>query len=285
MVSVEQKREVVSVLRAQEVSERRSCQLSGISRCGVHYKSRKAVGDQQLGEALKAIADKHPRYGYRRATVVLGRSGEVVNHKRVARVWRKAGLSLPRRRPRKRYHKAQPVMINQATRPNEVWTYDFVHDWCVTGQRLKILTVVDEYTRECLATETRTSIKSSAVLAVLERLLLERGAPRFLRSDNGSEFIAGRVKGWLAQRQIKTLYIEPGSPWQNAKGESFNGRLRDECLNMEWFRSVREAQVVIEAWRKAYNAERPHSSLKYQTPMEFHAAYWQEERRMASLRI
>ncbi len=284
-MSVEQKRDVVAVLRTHEVSERRSCQLSGISRCGVHYKSRKANSDQRLGEALKAIAGKHPRYGYRRATVMLRRAGEVVNHKRVARVWRKDGLSLPRRRPRKRYHKAHRVMIEQATRPNEVWTYDFVHDWCVTGQKLKILTVVDEYTRECLATETRTSIKSSSVLAVLERLVSERGAPRFLRSDNGSEFVANRVKEWLARQQIKTLYIEPGSPWQNAVGESFNGRLRDECLNMEWFCNVREARVVIEAWRKAYNAERPHSSLQYQTPLEFHAAYWQEQVQLASMRI
>lgn len=184
MVSGAQKRDVVSILRTHRVSERRSCQLSGISRCGVHYKSRKAIGDERLGEALKAIANKHPRYGYRRATVMLRRAGEMVNHKRVARVWRKDGLSLPRHRPRRRYHKAHAVMINQASCPNEVWTYDFVHDWCVTGQKLKILTIADEYTRECLATETRTSIKSQAMLEVLQRLVSGRGAPRFLRSDN-----------------------------------------------------------------------------------------------------
>lgn len=154
----------------------------------------------------------------------------------------------------------------QATRPNQVWTYDFVHDWCANGQRLKILTVVDEFTRESLAIETLTSMKSQAVIEVLKRLHIQLGAPAYLRSDNGAEFTAKQVRDWLADNQIDTLYIEPGSPWQNAFDESFNGRLRDECLNAEWFGNPREAKVVIESWRRHYNEERPHSSLKYQTP-------------------
>ncbi len=148
-----------------------------------------------------------------------------------------------------------------------------------------MLTVVDEFTRESLCVETRTSIKSRAVVEVLERLTGERGAPTYLRSDNGSEFIAGRVRDWLATKQIATLYIERGSPWQNAFGESFNGRLRDECLNIEWFNNLREAKVVIEAWRQHYNEERPHSSLKYLTPVEFRLAYQQSPTSFAPARI
>jgi putative transposase len=245
----------------------------------------KARTDTELSDELCTIAAKHPRFGYRRAHALLKRAGQQLNHKRVARAWRLTGLSLPRRRPRRRY-KAEPVKsLSQATRPNEVWTYDFVHDWCANGQRLKMLTVVDEFTRESLTIETRTSIKSRAVVEVLEHLTNERGAPTYLRSDNGPEFIAVRVRGWLATKQIGTLYIKPGSPWQNARGESFNGRLRDECLNVEWFNNLREAKVVIESWRQHYNEERPHSSLKYQTPVEFRLAYQQSQSSCAPTRI
>lgn len=242
--------------------------------------------DAKLGDELKLIAAKHLRFGYRRAYAMLRREGQRINHKRVARVWRLTGLTLPHRRPRKR-RKAELVTlaVNAATRPNEVWTYDFVHDWCASGQKLKLLTVVDEFTRESLCIETRTSIKSQAVIAVLNRLVKERGAPTYLRSDNGPEFVAGRVKRWLAGADIQTLYIKPGSPWQNAFGESFNGRLRDECLNVEWFTNLAEAKVVVEAWRRRYNEERPHSSLKYQTPVEFRLAYRQDSLSLATMRI
>ncbi len=217
---------------------------------------------------------------------MLRRAGQQINHKRVARVWRLNGLTLPHRRPRKR-RKAERVTlaVNCATRPNEVWTYDFVHDWCTAGQKLKLLTVVDEFTRESLCVETRTSIKSQTVIAVLNRLVGERGAPTYLRSDNGPEFVAKRVKGWLAGAGIQTLYIKPGSPWQNAFGESFNGRLRDECLNVEWFNNLAEAKVVVERWRRHYNEERPHSSLEYQTPIEFRLAYGQDLSSLATMRI
>ena len=161
----------------------------------------------------------------------------------------------------------------EATRPNQVWTYDFVHDACATGQRLKILTLTDEVTHESLGVEVATRMNAQQVIQVLERIIGVRGTPAYLRSDNGPECIAQAVQAWLTQRHIQTVYIEPGSPWQNAYGESFNGRLRDECLNMEWFRNLREAQVVIERWRRQYNEERPHSSLAYETPHAFRRAY------------
>lgn len=278
MVGAQARREAVKVLRAHHVSERRSCQLVPIARSSVRYEAT-APRDAELVAELRAIVAKHPRFGYRRAHALVRRAAghEVVNHKRVARLWRVAGLTLPRRRPRARCTIERIKQVTEATRPNEVWTYDFVHDWCANGQALKLLTIVDEFTRESLAIETRTSIKSHAVIEVLERLERERGAPAYLRSDNGAEFVANRVQEWLAANHITTLYIEPGSPWQNAFGESFNGRLRDECLNAEWFASAREAKVVIEGWRRHYNEERPHSSLNYRTPIEFRQAHEQSQ--------
>ncbi len=247
MVGAPARREAIAMLCAHHISERRSCQLVQLTRSSARYIVQPRV-EVELADELRAIAAKHSRFGYRRAYVLLKRAGHAINHKRVARVWRISGLSLPRRRPRRRY-KAEPVSrISQATRPNEVWTYDFVHDWCANGQRLKLLTVIDEFTRESLTIETRTSIKSRAVIEVLERLTNERGAPAYLRSDNGPEFIAARVRDWLAFKEIGTLYIKPGSPWQNARGESFNGRLRDECLNTEGVNNLSEAKVIIESW-------------------------------------
>jgi len=254
------------------ISERRGCELAQVSRNATRYQALRPARDAALRAQLQAIAGRYPRWGSPRAQEVLRRKGEVVNHKRVERVWRQAGLSLPRYRPRRRVKAAAKAMITRATRPNEVWTYDFIFDWCANGQRLKILTVIDEYTRECLALAVHTSIKAQAVIRVLERLVAERGAPTFIRSDNGPEFIARALKEWLATRQVGTLYIAPGSPWQNAFGESFNGRLRDECLNAEWFYNLAHARVVIEQWRRHYNEERPHSSLAMQTPQEFAAA-------------
>lgn len=283
MVSVSERRAVVSILKQWQVSERRSCQLAGISRPGYRYQQRKQ--DSELVERLKAIASEHPRYGYRRAWAVLRRSGAQINHKRVHRVWHKEKLSLPLRRPRKRRVGTSPTICGQALHPNHVWTYDFVFDRCANGQKVKLLTVVDEYTRESLVIEVATSIKARAVIEVLARLVAERGAPQCMRSDNGPEFVALRVKKWLAQKGIATLYIAPGSPWQNARGESFNGRLRDECLNVEWFRNLREASVMVESWRRHYNKARPHSSLDYRTPDEFYAVYKHKEMDLKTVKI
>ena len=272
------------MLRAHHISERRSCRLVPITRSSARYTLRPRRDEELVGQ-LRAIAEQYPRFGYRRAHALVVRAGQEANHKRVARLWRLMGLTLPRRRPRRRYKSEPMTSVSRATRPNEVWTYDFVHDWCANGQRLKMLTVIDEFTRESLSIETRTSIKSGAVIEVLERLTQERGAPSYLRSDNGPEFVASSVRAWLAATQIKTLYIEPGRPWQNARGESFNGRLRDECLNVEWFNNPWEAKVVIESWRRRYNEERPHSSLHYQTPVEFRLAYQQSPESFAPPRI
>lgn len=282
-MSVSERRKVVLMLKQMRVSERRGCQLVGLSRTGVRYQSCKQDG--ALVERLKEIASAHPRYGYRRACALLERSGQQVNHKRVQRLWREAQLSLPLRRPRRRRAGTSTVTCGQALQPNHVWTYDFVFDRCANGQKVKLLTVVDEYTRESLAIGVATSITSHAVVEVLSRLVAERGAPLCLRSDNGPEFVAARVKEWLKQKGIETLYIEPGSPWQNARGESFNGRLRDECLNVEWFKNLREARIVVESWRRHYNDERPHSSLDYRTPREFYAVYKQREMNLTIVRI
>jgi putative transposase len=283
VVTASQRWEAVVLLKGRKVSERRSCQLVRISRPGFRYQSRRS--DALLVEMLKEIANEHPRYGYRRACAVLKRSGERINHKRVHRVWKQAKLCLPLRRPRKKRTRSWTANCPQVLFPNHVWTYDFVFDRCANGQKVKLLTVVDEYTRESLAIRAATSIKSSAVIETLSRVVAKRGAPLCLRSDNGSEFVAARVKEWLQQKGIKTLYIEPGSPWQNALGESFNGRLRDECLNVEWFRNLREARGAIERWRRHYNQERPHSSLDYRTPSEFYEVYKQRTMTLTTVRI
>jgi putative transposase len=184
-------------------------------------------------------------------------------------LWKQQQLSLPKKRPRKLRAKAGVGIVPLATRANQIWTYDFVFDQSLSGKSLKMLTLIDEYTRECLAVEVDVSIKSERVRQILQRVCFEKGVPEVIRSDNGSEFIGKAVGDWLARNGIESLFIEPGKPWQNGKGESFNGKLRDECLSREWFSSVKEAQVVIESWRKFYNEERPHSSLKYLTPLEF----------------
>ena len=260
------RRAVVEQLKTCGLSERRSCQLVRISRTGARYQSQRQDGE--LVARIGELAEAHPRYGYRRIGVLLRRAGEEVNHKRVWRLWQETGLCLPRRRPRpRRARSVQPMPELNA--PNQVWCYDFLFDACSNGRRLKVLSIEDEYTRESLAIEVETSLTSRQVIAVLERLAAERGRPSAIRSDNGPEFIARSVKQWLAQRGIQAAFIEPGCPWQNGRSESFNGRLRDECLNLHWFRNLAEARVIIQSWQQHYNEQRLHSSLQYQTPSEF----------------
>ncbi len=278
MTSAQHRRETVQQFRARGLSLRRSCALCHISRSSLRYRPRptRRRQNQHLTARLHAIARKHPRYGYRRAHVLVCRELPGINLKRVHRLWRQERLSVPRRRPRKQRPDRKVVPPIAATRPNQVWTYDFVHDACANGQRLKILTVIDEFTRESLAIEVATTIRARGVLQVLTGLVAQRGAPTYLRSDNGPEFVAQAVQRWVHGQQVQTAYITPGSPWQNAYGESFNGRFRDECLNLEWFRTVVEAKVVVETWRRHYNEDRPHSSLDYQTPLQFRLAYEQQ---------
>lgn len=273
MVSAQARRAQVAYAVSRGLSERRACALLQVPRSTLGYASRCEGRNATLVTRLKEISAAHARCGYRRAWAVLRReepAGGVfaaVNVKRVHRLWRAAGLALPARRPKKKRPTGARVTPT-ADRPNAVWTYDFVHDTCANGQLLKCLTVVDEYTKESLRIEVDGRIHSGRVATILAELVATHGAPRYLRSDNGPEFVAHAVQRWLAAARIQTAYIEPGKPWQNGVGERFNGTFRDECLNLEWFHSRAEARVVIEQYRRFYNTERPHSSVAYRTPAD-----------------
>ncbi|HEU5347089.1 MAG TPA: IS3 family transposase [Ktedonobacterales bacterium] len=258
-------------LVARGISERRACALVAANRATVQYHARPRANDG-LSERLALLAEQHPRYGYRRVWALVRREGWRVNRKRVHRLWRVAQLQVPKRhRRRHRADGSASGAPTHATHPGHVWTYDFVQDACLGGAKLKLLPVVDEFTRECLAIEVATNAPAARVIRVLERLFALHGAPQYLRSDNGPEFIAQSIQDWLARHQTATLYIDPGCPWQNGFAESFNGSLRDECLNMQAFASVAEARIQIERFRREYNEERPHSRLGYRTPVEFKA--------------
>ena len=268
MVGVPERRAAVSEMIGKGLSERRACAILELRRKSLRYEAKES-GESGLIERIKELAMKYPRFGYRRVWAMLVRAGEMVNHKRIYRLWRRLGLALARKRPKRRRPDAALENWPKATAANEVWTYDFVFDQVVSGRKLKMLTLVDEYTRECLAVEVGTSITSLDVRRILERVCYKRGFPACIRSDNGSEFIGHAVGDWLKANGVKPLFIDPGKPWQNGKCESFNGKLRDECLSRRWFNSLWEAKVVIESWRNFYNKERPHSALGYLTPAEF----------------
>jgi putative transposase len=247
---------------------RRACTLFSVARSAWRYQGRKAAKDAAALERMKELSAQYPRYGYRRIRIFLGRHGHHMSPGRTYRLWRAAGLQLPRKRPRKRVAAARP-RPQAPCGPNQVWSYDFVFDHCANGQQLKCLTVTDEFTKEGLAIDVDGRIRSPRVIEVLSRLVSARGAPKFLRSDNGPEFVSKALLSWIVAQGIATALIEPGKPWQNGVTESFNGKFRDECLSLEWFRSRAEAKVIIEAWRQHYNEVRPHSSLDYLTPNEF----------------
>jgi putative transposase len=250
------------------VSKRRACGLLGIARSTLAYDLRLPGKDRPVLEAMKRLSSQYPRYGYRRIRIFLAREGLAMGVSRAERLWRQAELQLPPKRPRRR-------IAGSRTRPsppvgvNHVWAYDFVFDACANGQQIKCLTVVDEFTHECLTIDVAASIRSARVIDVLSRLISLRGAPAVLRSDNGPEFVSTAILQWLLNNRIDTALIEPGKPWQNGTNESFNGKLRDECLNLEWFRNRREAKIIIENWRRHFNDVRPHMSLNYLTPAEF----------------
>jgi putative transposase len=217
---------------------------------------------------MRELAAQYPRYGYRRIQVFLERRGQLMSADRVHRIWRQAGLQVPRKRPRRRVALSRPRPL-PATGAGHVWAYDFVFDACANGQQLKCLTVIDEYTRECLAIDVAGSIRSARVIEVLARLVSVHGAPKYLRSDNGPEFVSRAVLKWLNGAHIDTAHIDPGKPWQNGSNESFNGKFRDECLSMQWFKNRLDAKVMIEEFRNEFNEIRPHSSLGQLTPLEF----------------
>ena len=261
-------REAAGRMIEEGMSERKACRWLKVRRKSYRYRRKKA-DSSKLIKRIKELALKHPRFGYRRIWALLKRAGELINVKRVYRLWRELKLALPKRRPKKKRARPFTGIMPTALAANQIWTYDFVFDEAVSGRKLKMLTLIDEYTRECLEVEVDTSITSLKVRQILERVCLHRGFPKAIRSDNGSEFIGQAVGDWLQINGIRPIFIAPGKPWHNGKCESFNGKLRDECLSREWFGSLREARVVIESWRKFYNNERPHSALNYLTPIEF----------------
>ena len=256
-----------------KLSERRACRTLQQPRTTQRYKQKNPDKDKALVAAMRRLAGEHPRYGYRLITGKLRQEGWYVNKKRVQRLWRKEGLQVPYRRRIKKSKGSSEnsCSVKKAEYINHVWTYDFIEDRTEDGRILKLLTVLDEWTRESAAIEVGRSIKSRDVISVLEYLFMVRGVPGYIRSDNGPEFIAEAVKKWLKEQMVGTLYIEPGSPWENGYIESFHSRFRDELLNRELFYSVKEARVLAENWRMDYNHHRPHSSLGYMTPAAFAA--------------
>jgi putative transposase len=246
-------------------SQRRACRLLTMPVSSYRYQSKRS--DEGLRLRLVELAREKPRFGYRRLHVLLRRSGEMVNHKRVHRVYRETGLSIRRKKRKHCVRTGQPLRARTAA--NQEWALDFVHDAVESGRAIRVLSVVDAYTRECLALEVDTSFASRRVTRVLEGIVAERGMPQAIRCDNGPELTSRHFLAWCIERKIELIHIQPGRPMQNGQAESFNGRFREECLNVNWFGNVFDSRRKIAAWKKEYNEERPHSSLGYRTPAEF----------------
>jgi putative transposase len=251
------------------VSERRACRVLGQPRSTQRHHVTLAEGEARLVSRIIELAKTYGRYGYRRITALLHREGWRVNHKKVERIWRQEGLKVPRKQPKRGrlWWNDGSCVRKRAEREDHVWSYDFVADRTHDGRAIRMLVILDEFTRECLAIDVARSLRSEHVLECLGELFVQRGTPDYIRSDNGSEFTAHAVREWLKDEiGVTPLFIEPGSPWENGYVESFNGRFRDELLNGEIFYTLREAQVIIERWRHEYNTFRPHSSLGYRPP-------------------
>ena len=257
--------QVRGVLR---VSERRVCQVIGHCRGTQRYRPKVVDDEAGLTAAIINYASRYGRYGYRRILALLWDDGWVVNHKRLERIWRQEGLKVPRKQPKRgRLWLTDGSCVRlRPCWPNHVWSYDFMMARTHEGKAFRLLTIIDEYTRECLAIEVSRRLGADAVMHRLTELFVSRRPPDYIRSDNGPEFTAKAVQEWLRRVGVKTLYIEPGSPWQNGYNESFNGKLRDELLNREIFYTLKEAKILIERWRQEYNTIRPHSALGYKPP-------------------
>ena len=250
------------------ISQRRACGLVGLSRSVLSYRSEKRRYDAQLQGRLRDLAAERKRFGYRRLHVLLRREGYAVNHKKVYRLYREADLAVKRRKRRRGIAVArQPLEL--PGRANQVWSLDFVMDSLANGRRLKILTVVDDFTKDSVLIEPAHSLTGDDVAELLDRVSQFRGYPEAVRTDQGPEFTCQAFDQWAYEHGVAPLLIQPGKPTQNAYIESFNGKLRDECLNEHWFRNLAHAKKVIAAWRQDYNEQRPHSSLNYLTPAEF----------------
>jgi len=256
------------VVAKHGVSERLACRVLGQHRSTQRKKPTRPDDEAALTADITSLATQYGRYGYRRITAMLRQKGWRVNAKRVARIWRREGLKVPSKQP-----KRGRLWLNDGScirlrpeYPNHVWSYDFVEDRTHDGRKYRMLNVIDEFTRECLAIRINRKLKSNDVIDLLSDLFILRGIPTHVRSDNGPEFVAQALRNWLAAVGSKTAYIMPGSPWENGYCESFNSKLRDELLNGEIFYTLKEAKIIIEGWRRHYNTIRPHSSLRYQPP-------------------
>ncbi len=254
------------VIAEHGLSERHACKLVGVDRSSYRYEPE-PDRDAAARQELLAVARQKPRYGYRRLGVLLAQRGHKMNHKRLYRLYREERLAVRRLKRKRLIRPAAPVA--ELSRANQEWSMDFVMDGLSTGRGLRLFTMVDSYTRECLAIEVDSCLSSRRVTRVLEWVIAQRGAPETLRCDNGPEFTSRHFLAWCEERRIGLKHIQPGRPMQNGRVESFNGRLRDECLNANWFASLAEAREKVEAWREDYNEQRPHSSLGYLPPRVF----------------
>lgn len=270
MVSPSSRRRAVKLVIEEGLGRAaQACRALGLPRSSYYRVGSVSVESHKVRTRIVALSQKHPRYGYRRITALLRREGMAVNAKRVQRMRRQETLQVCKKQRRTKRLGVSTAERQRATRPNEVWSWDFVEDQTENGTRFRILTLIDEYTRRCLAIHVAWSIRAVDVITVVEAAFERYGRPEHLRSDNGPEFIAYAIQDWLKERQVKTIYIQPGSPWENGHIESYHDKLRDECLNREIFGSLLEAQIILEGWRNEYNDLRPHSSLGYQTPAEY----------------
>lgn len=278
---MKEQRSAIAVAVNRGLSERRASRLIGIHRSSTRYRAVARREDAELLVKLRQIKEQYPRFGVPRVAAMLKREGppfDAVNRKRVERLWRLAGLQVARRRRQKRQKPPERSLTPcQAEYPHHVWSYDFIEDALLDGRKIRILNILDEFTREWVAVKAGASMSGKAVVGVLLPLFGERGVPPFLRSDNGGEFIASEVKEALQAAGASPFYIDPGSPWQNGFVESFHGKLRDEFLDSETFLNIKEAQVCLEGHRRFYNEVRPHSAIRYLTPNEFRQKYQENQ--------
>lgn len=259
---------VEKVRKAYHLSERRACRALKLNRSCARYKPVKRADEDEITTKIIELACEYGRYGYRRITAMLRLQGYIINHKRVERIWREQGLKVPKKQPKRRrlWLNGGGCVRLRAEHQNHVWSYDFVFDRLSNGRQIKWLNIIDEYTRECLASIPRRNWQYMDVIETLSGLFVQHGYPEYLRSDNGSEFTATRIREWLRDVNVITLYIDPGSPWENGYCESFNSKMRDEFLNLEIFDTMFEAQVLTKKWVETYNTIRPHSSIGYKPP-------------------
>lgn len=281
MVSLAEQRRGAEHLEARhDVSERRACQVIGIARSSKRRPSGR-IEEAKRVRRVHELTEQYPRFGYRKIFALMRAEGFALGRERLRLIRKREGLQVPRKQRKRRRKGKSTVEVDRALYPNHVWSYDFVADQTIDGRRLRFLTVIDEFTREAIWIECARYLNSHDVVRVLDQLVESRGYPAILKSDNGPEFVADRIQEWIEDRPTDTYFIEPGSPWQNGHNESFNGVLRDGCLNRWAFMSVREARLIVENWRQEYNEERPHGALNQITPAAYAARIEHEQGKAA----